>query len=32
VLVIAVLELYRHKSNIQNLLSGNESKIGGSSK
>ena len=32
VLVIAVLVLYRHKSNIQNLLSGNESKIGGSSK
>ena len=32
VLVIAVLVLYRHKSNIQNLLSGKESKIGGSSK
>ena len=31
-LVIAVLVLYRHKSNIQNLLSGKESKIGGSSK
>ncbi|MCP1659648.1 glycerol-3-phosphate 1-O-acyltransferase PlsY [Neisseria perflava] len=26
--VIAVLVLYRHKSNIQNLLSGKESKIG----
>lgn len=32
VLVIAMLVLYRHKSNIQNLLSGKESKIGGSSK
>ena len=32
VLVIAVLVLYRHKSNIHNLLSGKESKIGGSSK
>ena len=32
VLVTAVLVLYRHKSNIQNLLSGKESKIGGSSK
>ena len=31
VLVIAVLVLYRHKSNIQNLLSGKETKIGGSS-
>ena len=32
VLVIAVLVLYRHKSNIQNLLSGKESKIGVTSK
>ncbi|UOO91294.1 glycerol-3-phosphate 1-O-acyltransferase PlsY [Vitreoscilla massiliensis] len=32
VLVISILVLYRHKSNIQNLLSGKESKIGGSSK
>ena len=31
ILVIAVLVLYRHKSNIQNLLSGKETKIGGSS-
>ena len=31
VLIIAILVLYRHKSNIQNLLSGKETKIGGSS-
>ena len=31
VLFIAILVLYRHKSNIQNLLSGKETKIGGSS-
>ena len=31
ILVIAVLVLYRHTSNIQNLLSGKETKIGGSS-
>ena len=30
VLIIAILVLYRHKSNIQNLLSGKETKIGGS--
>lgn len=32
VLIISILVLYRHKSNIQNLLSGKESKIGGASK
>lgn len=31
VLIIAIMVLYRHKSNIQNLLSGKETKIGGSS-
>ncbi len=31
VLVIALLVLYRHKSNIQKLLKGEESKIGGKS-
>ncbi|MDO4997239.1 MAG: glycerol-3-phosphate 1-O-acyltransferase PlsY [Neisseria sp.] len=31
-LLIAILVLYRHKSNIQNLLSGKESKIGDKAK